>query len=116
MLDEIQTNGQEEQFYEQMRAELKPLMMQTPNWEYFIPILGKAMKAVNVLIDSNSIDEFKQTKDYRYVHDFGFDGNFFNGEFDLFPVKGYKKMIASVMYVLLFIMEWLALRIFGNTS
>jgi hypothetical protein len=103
-LNEVQASGQEEQFFERLRTELKPLMMETPKWEYLLPVVGKAMKAINALIDANSIDEFKQTKHYRYVHDFSYEDDFsptssiFNGEFDLLPVSGYKKWIADVVF------------------
>jgi len=97
MLSEIQNDGQEKQFYERMQTELKPLMLKTPKWEYYLPILGKTMKAVNILINSKSIKEFKKTKDYKYVHDFGYSGDLFNGEFNLLPVSGYRKMVANVV-------------------
>jgi len=113
MLDEVQDSGQEEQFFKRLRTELKPITMEVPKWEYFIPVLGKTMKAVEVLIDSNNIDEFKKTKDYKYIRDFDLDGDFFSDEFDLLPVTGYKKMISNVVSVGLVIYEWLALRIFG---
>jgi len=101
MLSEIQNSGEEEQFYEKMNNELKPLMMQTPNWEFKIPILGKTMKAVNVLINSSSIEEFKKTKDYRYIHDFEYSGNFYNGDFVLLPKTGYKKTVVGIILRLL---------------
>ena len=104
MLDEVQASGQEEQFFERLKAELKPLMADTPKWEYLLPVVGKVTKAVNALIDSNSIDEFKRTKHYKYVHDFSYEDDFsdtssiFNGEFDLIAVSGYKKWISDVVF------------------
>ena len=101
MLDEVQNSGQEVHFYEQMQNELKPITAKTPKWEYKIPILGKTMRAVEVLIDSNSIEEYKKTRAYKYVSDFDFSGDFFSGEFDLYPRKGYKKKVANVVMMLL---------------
>lgn len=105
-LDSIENTEQEQKFLQEI-SELKEPFEQASK----VPVVGKLMKALVALGDSESIEEFKQSAHYAGIK--GYDITFNDkGHFSINPgaEQGKKAAIIFVAIVAGLLLLWLCLR------